>query len=261
MDLDLGGKIAVVTGASKGIGLAVMRALVAEGVDVTAGARTVGALRGLDGVTAVAVDLAAPDGPAASSRARSSELGRVDVLVNNVGARPAPPRGLPRHQRRGVRVGDADELLHRPAGDPCRTRGMVERGAGRSSTSPRSTPSSSPTPATIDYGAAKAALVNLAKSLSQEFGPKGIRVNSVPRARSHRPLARRAWRRRDGRRGHRRRRRHGPRAGRRRDRRLRHRPLHHARGSRHARRVPRLGAHANVTGANYVIDGGLIKTL
>jgi NAD(P)-dependent dehydrogenase (short-subunit alcohol dehydrogenase family) len=36
-----------------------------------------------------------------------------------------------------------------------------------------------PDAATIDYGAAKAALVNLTKSLSQEFGPKGIRVNAV----------------------------------------------------------------------------------
>ena len=41
-----------------------------------------------------------------------------------------------------------------------------------------------PDAGTIDYGAAKAALVNLAKSLSQEFGPKGIRVNSVSPARS-----------------------------------------------------------------------------
>jgi NAD(P)-dependent dehydrogenase (short-subunit alcohol dehydrogenase family) len=36
-----------------------------------------------------------------------------------------------------------------------------------------------PDAATIDYGAAKAAAVNLSKSLSQEFGPKGIRINSV----------------------------------------------------------------------------------
>ena len=58
MDLALAGKIAVVTGASKGIGLAITRALVEEGARVVAGARSIESLAGLAGVTAVAVDLA-----------------------------------------------------------------------------------------------------------------------------------------------------------------------------------------------------------
>ena len=65
MDLGLAGKVAVVTGASKGIGLAVVRTLADEGALVVAGARTTDTLAGLDGVTAVAVDLASPAGPAA----------------------------------------------------------------------------------------------------------------------------------------------------------------------------------------------------
>ena len=63
MDLHLDGKIAVVTGASKGIGLAVTRALSAEGVSVVAGARTTDSLEALDmqtPVRAVAVDLSSP---------------------------------------------------------------------------------------------------------------------------------------------------------------------------------------------------------
>ena len=62
MDLELDDKVAVVTGGSKGIGLAVVRTLAAEGARVVAGARTVDELDGIDGVTPVAVDLVAPDG-------------------------------------------------------------------------------------------------------------------------------------------------------------------------------------------------------
>ena len=111
----------------------------------------------------------------------------------------------------GVRVGDADELLHRAAGDARRAcRAMVEPGRRRDrQRRARSTPSSSPTAGTIDYGAAKAALLNLGKSLAQEFGAEGHpRQLRLARAGEHRPLARRARRGRDrrGRRGRRRRR-------------------------------------------------------
>src|SRR3954449_4357498 len=86
MDLELTDKVAVVTGASKGIGLAVARELAAEGAIVVAGARTVRALEGIDRVTPVAVDLAAADGPARLIAEAIALHGRVDVLVNNVGA-------------------------------------------------------------------------------------------------------------------------------------------------------------------------------
>src|SRR4051812_10561632 len=86
MDLQLTDKVAVVTGASKGIGLAVTRALVDEGARVVAGARTTDGLDGLERVTAMPVNLAAPDGPALLVRHAIDEHGRVDVLVNNVGA-------------------------------------------------------------------------------------------------------------------------------------------------------------------------------
>ena len=63
MDLDLNGKVAVVTGAGKGIGLAVTRALAAEGAQVVAGSRSTGSLDDIKGVTPVAVDLAVGTGP------------------------------------------------------------------------------------------------------------------------------------------------------------------------------------------------------
>src|SRR5262249_37795659 len=88
VDLNLKGKVAIVTGASKGIGLAVTRALVAEGVRVVAGARTVAGdleeLAASGAVGPVAVDLPTPAGPDALV-AHTAEFGGLDILVNNVG--------------------------------------------------------------------------------------------------------------------------------------------------------------------------------
>src|SRR5687768_6061274 len=85
MDLELVGKVAVVTGASKGIGLAATRALAAEGAEVVAGARTIDSLLDLNRVSPFDVDLVQPGGPERLVE-RALELhGRIDVLVNNVG--------------------------------------------------------------------------------------------------------------------------------------------------------------------------------
>jgi NAD(P)-dependent dehydrogenase (short-subunit alcohol dehydrogenase family) len=95
MDLGLNGRTAIVTGASRGIGLAVTRSLVAEGVHVTAGARKSSAelaeLARTDKVRVVEVDLAEPGGPATLVAAAGD---RIDILVNNVGAAPARPGGF-----------------------------------------------------------------------------------------------------------------------------------------------------------------------
>jgi NAD(P)-dependent dehydrogenase (short-subunit alcohol dehydrogenase family) len=94
MELHLSGKVAVVTGASKGIGLAVTQALADEGVSVVAGAREVSddlsRLADSAQVHPVLVDLATPEGPARLIDAAISTFGGLDVLVNNVGA---PGRG------------------------------------------------------------------------------------------------------------------------------------------------------------------------
>src|SRR3954454_2834612 len=89
MDLGLNGKRALVTGASKGIGLAVTSALVAENARIVAGSRSVSdELAGLiDGgkVQHVQVDLSTAEGPAELVAAALAN-GPIDVLVNNVGA-------------------------------------------------------------------------------------------------------------------------------------------------------------------------------
>jgi NAD(P)-dependent dehydrogenase (short-subunit alcohol dehydrogenase family) len=175
MDLDLKDRVAVVTGASRGIGLAVVRTLHAEGVRVVAGARhSTPELAGL-GVDVVEVDLGTPDGPAALVAAAGE---RVDILVNNVGA--APPRldgflAITDEQWRSTL-----ELNLMAAVRSIRAALPLMLAAGGGAiVNVGSVNAFLPDPAVIDYSAAKAALTNLAKSLSKEFGPRGIRVNSV----------------------------------------------------------------------------------
>ena len=95
MGAELAGRTAVVTGASKGIGLAVVNALAASGAHVVAGARRtspeLAELAKAGQVEAVEVDLASPAGPARLVAAAGE---RVDILVNNVGGAPARPGGF-----------------------------------------------------------------------------------------------------------------------------------------------------------------------
>jgi NAD(P)-dependent dehydrogenase (short-subunit alcohol dehydrogenase family) len=179
VDLRLDGKVAVVTGASKGIGLAVVHALRDEGATVVAGARTIDSLSGLDGVSPLAVDLAAADGPALLVQHAMDEHARVDVLVNNGGAGRI---------RTGGFLGTSDEefqwamdlnffaaLRATRAVMPV----MVAQGGGAIVNVASVNAFFQPDAGTIDYGAAKAAVVNLTKTLAQEFGPAGVRVNAV----------------------------------------------------------------------------------
>jgi NAD(P)-dependent dehydrogenase (short-subunit alcohol dehydrogenase family) len=179
MDLELADKVAVVTGASKGIGLAITRALVDEGARVVGGARTVDTLEGIDGVTAVALDLVAPDGPAELVQRAIDEHGRVDVLVNNVGAVRLRLEGF---------LGTSDEefawamemnFFAALRATRAALAHMLEHGGGAIVNVASVNSFFQPDAGTIDYGAAKAALVNLSKSLAQEFGPRGVRVNCV----------------------------------------------------------------------------------
>src|SRR3954464_11891723 len=98
MDLRLTGRAAVVTGASKGIGLAVVRTLLDEGARVVAVSRKPGAeLEALAGpnLVHVAADLMGPDAPALAVEQAVEAFGRLDVLVNNAGG-PPPGAVLPR---------------------------------------------------------------------------------------------------------------------------------------------------------------------
>ena len=181
MDLGLTGKRALVTGASKGIGLAITSALVAEGAHVVAGSRSVSdGLRELIGggqVRQVSVDLSTADGPA-ELVASALEDGPLDVLVNNVGAVTPRLDGF-------LSVTDDQWLQSLTLGFMAAVRttraalpSMLEAGQG-TIVNTCSVNAFLPDPAVIDYSAAKAALANFSKALSKEVGPHGIRVNTV----------------------------------------------------------------------------------
>ena len=179
MDLNLTDNVAVVTGASKGIGLAVTRMLAGEGARVIAGARGTAPLEGIDRVTPVAIDLTRPEAPGALVRGAIAEFGRVDVLVNNVGALRLRVDGF-------LGTSDGEFLWAMEMNFFIALRSiraalptMIEHGSGSIVNVASVNAFYHPDAAVLDYGAAKAALVNLTKALSQEFGPKGIRVNSV----------------------------------------------------------------------------------
>src|SRR2546430_14688629 len=102
MDLGLAGRTAVVTGASRGIGLAITRGLAAHGAHVVAGARRSSAeldqLAEEGSVQVLEVDLADPAGPA---RLVAMAGAGPDILVNNVGGAPARTGGVLSVSRRG----------------------------------------------------------------------------------------------------------------------------------------------------------------
>jgi NAD(P)-dependent dehydrogenase (short-subunit alcohol dehydrogenase family) len=179
MSTELQGRTAVVTGASKGIGLAVAEALAGAGAKVIAGSR--GTTPGLDAlvgsghVTWVPVDLAEPE---AAERLVEATGGRIDVLVNNVGSAPARTGGF-------LSVTDEDwrrtvdlNLLTAVRVTRAALPSMLAAGQG-SVVTIGSVNATLPDPLVIDYSAGKAALVAFSKALSKEVGPKGIRVNTV----------------------------------------------------------------------------------
>ncbi len=179
MDLELTDKVAVVTGASKGIALAVTKMLAEEGALVVAGARTTATLEGLERVTAVAVDLAEPEGPAQLVQRAVDEHGRVDVLVNSMGGVRLRLDGFLATTdddfEWAMQMNFFSALRATRAALPY----MVEQGSGAIVNVASVNAFFQPDGATIDYGAAKAAVVNLTKSLAQEFGSQGIHVNAV----------------------------------------------------------------------------------
>ena len=179
MDLGLTGRTAVVTGASRGIGLAITRGLVAHGAHVVAGARKpspeLDQLAKDGSVQVLEVDLADPEGPARrGARARAGP----DILVNNVGGAPARTGGFLSITDEDWQVSLTLNLMAAVRTTRSALPAMLAAGKG-SIVTICSVNASLPDPAVLDYSAAKAALAGFCKALSKEVGPRGIRVNTI----------------------------------------------------------------------------------
>jgi NAD(P)-dependent dehydrogenase (short-subunit alcohol dehydrogenase family) len=181
MDLGLDGSVAVVTGASKGIGLAITRALAGEGVYVFAGARSsneqLDELAEQGSVQPVLVDLGTATGPG-DLVAAALDRGPVDILVNNVGQVSPRLNGFlmvtEDQWLRSINLNLMAAVRTTRAALPS----MLAAGRGTIVTT-SSVNAFLPDPSVIDYSAAKAALTNFSKALSKEVGPSGIRVNTI----------------------------------------------------------------------------------
>ena len=177
MEFELEGRVAVVTGASRGIGRAVVDELVAEGVKVVAGARDVTSLKGLHGVSALAVDLSTSAAPSQLIHFAVDTHGGLDFLVNNVA-------GARLHFSGFESIDDEDWQWAFDTNFFSAVRAIraalphlrERRGAivNVSSLNGRIPAVEAP-----EYSATKAALNNLSRALALELASAGVRVNVV----------------------------------------------------------------------------------
>ncbi len=181
MDLELEGCVALVTGASRGLGAAMAAGLAAEGATVVAAARSVDLLeevarRAPERITTAEVDLGDADSLAGLVELVVERHGRIDILVNNAGIAPAGDFLVqdPDVWRRTFAINVlAPMLLAQAAG-----RHMVEQGSGRI-INVASTTGLRGKPVLVGYSASKGAVLRMTEALAAEWAPHGIQVNAI----------------------------------------------------------------------------------
>jgi len=186
MDLRLTDKVALITGSSRGIGLAAAKAFAMEGCRLVLSARSAGQLADAEAglrasgasVTSCVADVSQPDGAASLVQAAVTAFGGIDILVNNVGGGGG-----------GARIADSSDDDWRSAIE----RNLIQsvrmmrlalpHMKGRSGACVINVASISGWSVQLamsgQYGAAKAALIFDTERWALEFVPHGIRVNTV----------------------------------------------------------------------------------
>lgn len=186
---NLAGRVAVITGGSRGLGLQIAEALGEFGAEIVLISRKMADLDAAkDGlaaagikVQAVAANLGDHGGMAALAADIGARFGRVDILVNNAGTTwgsPAEDHPLDAWNKViGLNVTSLfllSQALGRDFFLPQRTGSIINVASveGLQAHHPA-------LPGTIAYNTAKGAVVNLTRALAAEWGPKGVRVNAI----------------------------------------------------------------------------------
>jgi NAD(P)-dependent dehydrogenase (short-subunit alcohol dehydrogenase family) len=173
VDIDLTGRAVLVTGGTKGLGRGLAEAFRDAGADVMVCARTEPAGWALP---FVAADLRDPDQAANAVDATVDRFGRLDVVINNAGG--SPPADAAAASPRFVEKVIALNLLA-PFYVAQRANALMQgQDDGGAIVNIGSLSGARPSPGTAAYGAAKAGLANLTRSLAMEWAPK-VRVNLV----------------------------------------------------------------------------------
>jgi NAD(P)-dependent dehydrogenase (short-subunit alcohol dehydrogenase family) len=180
----LDGKVAVVTGASSGLGVAFARGLAEAGADVALGARRVDRLKDTAALVeatgrralTVATDVADPDSCTNLVALAMEEFGRVDILVNNAGVGTAAPatREAPDDFRRVIDVNlNGCYWMAQACGRVMQPGSSIVNISSILGLTTAGMPQAA-------YVASKAGLLGLTRDLAQQWtGRKGIRVNAV----------------------------------------------------------------------------------
>ncbi|MFE7898053.1 SDR family oxidoreductase [Streptomyces sp. NPDC057424] len=178
MDLNLTGKTAVVTGGSRGIGLAIAQALADEGARVICGARTATAEAKDSGLRTFEVDLSTTEGPQRLTDYALEQFGGIDVLVNNVGGVGSIPGG-PFPEVDDVFWYDALKVSFLSTMRMTRAAlpSLLERRG--SIIHINSVAARTPDPAHMPYSAAKSAALNFTAAVAKQFADRGLRVNTI----------------------------------------------------------------------------------
>lgn len=175
MDYGLAGRIAIVTGGTRGLGRAISAALAEQGCTVIACARSEPDDLP-DGVTFANLDVRDPDAIEGFIADVAAHHGGIDILVNNAGGSPAADAATasPRFAEAIARLNFLAPYFLARAAHP-----FLAKSSGAAIINIASVSGIRPSPGTAIYGASKAALLSLTKSLAQEWGPQSIRVNAI----------------------------------------------------------------------------------
>lgn len=180
----LDGRVAVVTGASSGLGAVFARALAEAGADVVLGARRVDRLAETQAAVeatgrralAVRTDVALPEDCTALVEATVAEFGKVDILVNNAGVGTAYPatRETPEQFRQVIDVNlNGCYWMAQACGRVMKPGSSIVNISSMLGLTTAGLPQAA-------YAASKAGLIGLTRDLAQQWtGRKGIRVNAL----------------------------------------------------------------------------------